>query len=403
MNHSLTEKQIEFIALANKNGFYDTISRKEAKELCGKNNFKWPSWIAINDEYRHSRGIYRLPKLPSKSDENENENGNPAILDSRVTTIHMAPSMNFQTVGTNVSESLIPMPNKKYLPFGNFFDVERIVSSNTFYPIYVTGLSGNGKTLMIEQVCAKLRREMVRVNITGETDEDDLIGGFRLLDGQTVWHNGPVVMAMERGSILLLDEVDLGSVKLMCLQPILEGKPIFIKKINKMVHPAKGFNVIATANTKGKGSEDGRFIGTNVMNEAFLERFSVTLEQEYPLPSTEKKILINIIANSTNKDLEFVENLIKWADAIRKTYYDGGINEIISTRRLVHICEAYNIFSKDRKKSIELCLNRFDIETKTSFMDLYTKIDAELSPSIDTTKVETSLDEKIKRAEEIPF
>lgn len=400
---SLTNTQLAFIKLANANGFTSTISRKDAKALCEANNFKWPRWIAIDDKYRHARGVYKLPKI-------DNED----VSVSKVSRIAMpeqqapASTMNLQTLGTNISESLIPMPNRKYVPFGNFADVEAIISSNLFYPIYVTGLSGNGKTMMIEQVCAKTRREMVRVNITAETDEDDLIGGFRLVDGQTVWHNGPVVMAMERGAVLLLDEVDLGSIKLMCLQPVLEGKSIFIKKINKLVQPAKGFTVVATANTKGKGSDDGRFIGTNVMNEAFLERFSITLEQEYPPAVTEKKILLNILDRSVDTDKEFAELLIKWAEAIRRTYYDGGVTEIISTRRLVHICEAYNIFSKDRKKAIQLCLNRFDVDTKNSFMDLYTKIDAEINPPVvpeanTAAPAEMTLEEKIKAADEIPF
>lgn len=414
---SLTSKQIAFIKLANDNGFVGTISRKDAKTLCKVHKFKWPSWIAKNDEYRHSRGVYKLPKI---DDENVNM---PKV--SKITTSPVAeltpvsavasPTLNLQTLGLNISESLIPMPNRKYVPFGNFSDVETIISSNMFYPIYVTGLSGNGKTMMIEQVCAKTRREMVRVNITAETDEDDLIGGFRLVDGQTVWHNGPVVMAMERGAVLLLDEVDLGSIKLMCLQPVLEGKSIFIKKINKLVQPAKGFTVVATANTKGKGSDDGRFIGTNVMNEAFLERFSITLEQDYPPAITEKKILLNLLDRSADNDKQFAELLIKWAEAIRRTYYDGGVTEIISTRRLVHICEAYNIFSKDRKKAIQLCLNRFDTDTKNSFLDLYTKIDAEVNAPAPAPVDESitqvvlnqdavqSLDEKIRKAEEIPF
>lgn len=404
---SLTSKQIAFIKLANDNGFVGTISRQDAKALCLAHDFKWPSWLAKDDVYRHSRGVYKLPNIDSESV------SMPKV--SRVDTPAPqapAPTLNLQTLGTNISESLIPMPNRKYVPFGNFADVEAIVSSNIFYPIYVTGLSGNGKTMMIEQVCAKARREMVRVNITAETDEDDLIGGFRLVDGQTVWHNGPVVMAMERGAVLLLDEVDLGSIKLMCLQPVLEGKSIFIKKINKLVQPAKGFTVVATANTKGKGSDDGRFIGTNVMNEAFLERFSITLEQEYPPAITEKKILINILDRSSDDDKMFVDMLIKWAEAIRRTYYDGGVTEIISTRRLVHICEAYNIFAKDRKKAIQLCLNRFDTDTKTSFMDLYTKIDAEVNPPapVATPEVvatfpeaEKSVEQMIKAADEIPF
>lgn len=396
---SLTEKQIAFVQLANQNGYMSTISRKDAKELCRVNNFKWPRWIAIDDQYRHSRGVYKLPNI--------------GVVDSSMSTnsetsAPQVATMNLQTIGTNISESLIPHPNKHYVPFGNFGDVESIIASKMFYPVYITGLSGNGKTMMVEQVCAKTRREMVRVNITAETDEDDLIGGFRLVDGQTVWHNGPVVMAMERGAVLLLDEVDLGTIKLMCLQPVLEGKPIFIKKINKLVQPARGFTVIATANTKGRGSDDGRFIGTNVMNEAFLERFSITLEQEYPPAVTERKILLNLLDRSDD-DKTFVDLLIKWADAIRRTYYDGGTTEIVSTRRLVHICDAYKIFNRDRVKAIRLCLNRFDSDTKASFMDLYTKIDAEANAPVvanteaTATTTDISLEEKIKQADQIPF
>jgi MoxR-like ATPase len=246
--------------------------------------------------------------------------------------------------------------------------------------MYITGLSGNGKTMMIEQVCAAEKREMVRVNITIETDEDDLLGGFRLVDGRTVWQNGPVIVAMERGAVLLLDEVDLGSNKMMCLQPVLEGKSIYLKKINKVITPAAGFNIIATANTKGKGSDDGRFIGTNVMNEAFLERFSITMEQEYPSAKTEEKILTNVLAASGVIDGDFVKKLVSWADIVRKSFYEGAVSEIISTRRLVHICEAYAIFNQNREKAIQLCLNRFDLDTKASFLDLYKKLDETITP-----------------------
>ena len=266
--------------------------------------------------------------------------------------------------------NLIPDKDPNYVPFGNFSDVKRIINSNMFYPTFITGLSGNGKTLSVEQACAQLGRELIRVNITIETDEDDLIGGFRLVDGSTVWHNGPVVEALERGAILLLDEVDLASNKILCLQSILEGKGVFLKKIGKYVKPAAGFNVIATANTKGKGSDDGRFIGTNVLNEAFLERFPVTFEQEYPSASIETKILIG-----NGCDPDYAENLIKWAGVIRKTFYDGGVDEVITTRRLVHITQAYQIFG-DRLQAITNCVNRFDDDTKKSFLDLYTKVDA---------------------------
>ena len=264
----------------------------------------------------------------------------------------------------------IPEKDDSYVQFGNFQSLKKIIASRKFYPTFITGLSGNGKTLSVEQVCSATKRELIRVNITIETDEDDLIGGFRLVDGDTVWHNGPVIEALERGAVLLLDEIDLASNKILCLQSILEGKGVFLKKIGKYVKPANGFNVIATANTKGKGSDDGRFVGTNILNEAFLERFPVTFEQDYPAATIETKILMNVGA-----DPDFAENLVKWAGVIRKTFFDGGVDEVITTRRLVHIVQAYSIFG-DRLDAITKCVNRFDDDTKQSFLDLYTKVDA---------------------------
>ena len=267
---------------------------------------------------------------------------------------------------------LVPTKSDNFVPFGNFPSIKKIIKSKIFYPTFITGLSGNGETFGVEQACAQLGREIIRVNITIETDEDDLIGGFRLLDGNTVWHDGPVVSALRRGALLLLDEIDLASNKILCLQSILEGNGVFIKKTGEYIKPAPGFNVIATANTKGKGSDDGRFVGTNVLNEAFLERFALTFEQEYPTPATETKIL-----NKICSDTEFCQRLADWADIIRRTFYDGGIDEVISTRRLVHIIAAYKIFD-DKAKAIQLCLNRFDDETKQAFIDLYDKVDSDV-------------------------
>ncbi len=280
-----------------------------------------------------------------------------------------------------VEQILVPDKDPNYVPFGNFSDVKKIISSGMFYPTFITGLSGNGKTFSVEQACANLNRELIRVNITIETDEDDLIGGFRLVDGATVWHDGPVIQALNRGAILLLDEIDLASNKILCLQSILEGKGVFLKKIGRFVKPARGFNIIATANTKGKGSDDGRFIGTNVLNEAFLERFALTFEQEYPTPKTEQKILEKISASLGVLDEAFCENLANWADIIRKTFKDGGIDEVISTRRLVHIIRAFAIWN-DRLKAIKVCVNRFDEETKQSFLELYDKIDADVATDV---------------------
>ena len=280
-----------------------------------------------------------------------------------------------------IEQNLIPTKDDTFVKFGNFGDLKKIIQSRVFYPTFITGLSGNGKTFSVEQACAQLGRELIRVNITIETDEDDLIGGFRLVDGATVWHNGPVIEALERGAILLLDEIDLASNKILCLQSILEGNGVFLKKIGKFIRPTAGFNVIATANTKGKGSDDGRFIGTNVLNEAFLERFPVTFEQSYPTPAQEKNILMKL-----SEDTDFCGRLVDWADIIRKTFYDGGIDEIISTRRLVHIIRAYGIF-QDKAKAIQVCVNRFDDETKQAFLELYDKVDADFQMPVDETTI----------------
>ena len=276
------------------------------------------------------------------------------------------------TVLPTIDQNLIPVEDPTFVKFGSFPDIKKIVASKIFYPAFITGLSGNGKTFSVEQACAQTGRELIRVNISIETDEDDLIGGFRLVDGNTVWHNGPVVEALQRGAVLLLDEIDLASNKILCLQSILEGKGVFLKKIGKYVKPAKGFTVIATANTKGKGSDDGRFVGTNVLNEAFLERFPVTFEQAYPTPATEQKMLDLLSA-----DKEFNKRLVDWADIIRRTFYDGGVDEIISTRRLVHIVKAFQIFG-NRAKAITTCISRFYEETKQAFQELYDKVDADV-------------------------
>ena len=287
---------------------------------------------------------------------------------------------NAPSASPAIAENLVPSKDPNFVPFGNFPDVKKIIQSGIFYPTFITGLSGNGKTLGIEQACAALKRELIRVNITIETDEDDLIGGFRLVNGETVWHNGPVIEALERGAILLLDEVDLASNKILCLQSVLEGKGLFLKKTGRYVERRPGFNIFATANTKGKGSEDGRFIGTNVLNEAFLERFALTFEQDYPTVATETKILEKAAASLAVLDKEFCSYLANWADIIRRTFNDGGVDEVISTRRLVHIVRAFAIWH-DRMKAIKVCTNRFDEETKQSFLELYDKIDADVVPN----------------------
>lgn len=317
-------------------------------------------------QYKVSRGKWNLEVTQEKVEELEKEYSAPAVEGVATT--------NF------VKQNLIPQKDDTFVNFGNFSDIKKIIQSRLFYPAFITGLSGNGKTFGVEQACAQLKREMIRVNITIETDEDDLVGGFRLVNGETVFHKGPVIEALERGAILLLDEIDLASNKILCLQSILEGKGVFLKKIGQFVKPAAEFNIFATANTKGKGSDDGRFIGTNVLNEAFLERFPVTFEQEYPTLATEKKILTNV-AESLNipmvkEHTDFITHLCTWSEIIRKTFNDGGIDEVISTRRLVHILRAYSIFGK-KEKAIKVCLNRFDDETKSAFVELYDKVDVD--------------------------
>ena len=373
-------------------GDITSIDRPQVIEVCNKFNMDLPNWLLNDTSRRLGRGVYSLTPVSAPAASVAREKPVKMASAPLQSTVPVAARPVETLVSAEMAATVLQMnpqaetftlvPEKAtgYVPFGNFNDVRQILKSRKFYPMYITGLSGNGKTMMVEQVCAQEKRELVRTNITIETDEDDLLGGFRLQDGKTVWQNGPVVVAMERGAVLLLDEVDLGSNKLMCLQPVLEGKPIYIKKINKVITPAVGFTIVATANTKGKGSDDGRFIGTNVMNEAFLERFSITMEQEYPSVKVEQKIVSNALAANGLADNDFVEKLVTWADVIRKSFYEGAVSEIISTRRLVHICEAYAIFNQDREKAIQLCLNRFDIDTKNSFMDLYKKLDEKIDP-----------------------
>lgn len=357
-----------------------TITRQEIIDLCDKTGLKYPTWFVNDATNRHGRGVYKMPSNTDATPVVEKNIAKPKV-EKEAATIQMVSVSTDKVESDHIEvENFTPEKIDGYVPFGHFKDVRSIVKSRRFYPVYITGLSGNGKTMMVEQVCAAEKRECIRVNITVETDEDDLIGGFRLVNGETVWHDGPVTQAMQRGAVLLLDEVDLGSHKLMCLQPILEGKGLFLKKVGRVIHPEKGFNIIATANTKGKGSDDGRFIGTNVMNEAFLERFSITLEQEYPPAKVEHKILKNVLNSFSLEEDAFIDRLVAWAGVVREAFYGNAVNEVISTRRLVHICEAFAILKKDRMYAINLCLNRFDTETKQSFLELYKKVDETIDP-----------------------
>ncbi len=355
-------------ALYKKYGRTD-VTRSEINDFVDAGEIANPTWLK-NDKYKVSRGVYSLPIAGNDFSPSLTEV--PLVEEPVNEVVSKAAFVVSSLIG-----NIVPDKDPVFVPWGYFKDIKKIVSSKAFYPIFVTGLSGNGKTMNVSQACAAANRECIRVNVTIETDEDDLLGGYRLQDGQTVWQDGPVIEAMKRGALLLLDEIDLASNKIMCLQPILEGNGVFLKKINQFVKPAKGFNVIATANTKGQGSDDGKFIGTNILNEAFLERFPITIEQAYPTNKIEEKILLNVMSDkklTSVVDNEFAKSLVTWADIIRKTYYEGGVDELISTRRLVHIVEAFSIF-KNKMKAIEMCTNRFDLDTKTSFLDLYTKID----------------------------
>ena len=340
----------------------------DIKGFCAMNDIAYSTVTKKIQKYKVAKGKWNLEVTTAAVENIENSFSAPSV----------------QPV---VEQDIVPVKDSTFVPFGNFKDVKKIIQSRNFYPTFITGLSGNGKTFSVEQACAQLNRELIRVNITIETDEDDLIGGFRLVNGETVWHNGPVIEALERGSILLLDEIDLASNKILCLQSVLEGSGVFLKKIGKFVRPTAGFNIIATANTKGKGSDDGRFIGTNVLNEAFLERFPVTFEQEYPTVANEIKILNGVSQQIGVTDADFCKRLVDWADIIRKTFYDGGIEDLISTRRLVHIVRAFSIFN-DKAKAIQVCINRFDDETKQSFLELYDKVDVDFNLNLDEESVE---------------
>ena len=339
----------------------------DVKELIDHANdmgLGYPNFIT-KPENRVGRGKYQIQMLAT-------------VTQLKPKEVAKVEDQSTATVKQTVIEQVkieVPQKDAMYVSWGFFRDIKQIIDSNAFYPVFISGLSGNGKTMMVEQACAQAKRKYVRVNITEETDEDDLIGGFRLVNGETVWCDGPVPQAMKQGAICLIDEIDRGSNKLMCLQAVLEGKPLYIKKTGAVVNPEIGFNMIATANTKGRGSEDGRFTGARILDEAFLERFVATIEQPYPTIAVEKKIILNAMEAYGKLDGEFADNLTTWADIIRQTYKDGGVDDLISTRRLVHIARTYGIFA-DRAKAIDLCISRFDEDTRVAFLDLYTKVDS---------------------------
>ena len=365
------------------------LTREDIQRVVDTQGVPYPFWFVTRQDFRAGRGSYRLPDAPGGAKTVTVAVSTPAPATEATVELAATVTVLRQKKLHDDSDTAIPEKFEGYVPFGFYKDLTSIITSKQFFPVFVTGMSGNGKTLMVEQVCATLKRECIRVNISVETDESDLIGGPTLVDGNVVYRDGPVMTAMKRGAILLIDEVDRGSNKLMCLQGILEGKPYFNKKSGEYIHPVQGFNVVATANTKGRGSEEGRYL-SQILDDAFLERFNVTVEQEYPEAKVELKILKPLV-----NDDEFAENLVKWADIIRKTFAEGGIDEIISTRRLVHIAKTYGIF-KDRKKAIQLCVNRFDQETKDSFLDLYAKVDVKVAEAVPAANTANP-------HEEIPF
>jgi len=380
----MNKNQLAFVkACESKYGSEAIVTREDIAKICNESGVAMPYWLVTKSEYRYDRGQYKVPASGEKVEQVKDE---PV---AEMAYAQPAQVLEFRQPKL-VDDSDLSIPEKwaDYVPFGFYRDMKNVISSKAFYPVFVTGLSGNGKTLMVEQVCAELQRECIRVNISVETDESDLLGGPTLVNGNVVNRDGPVLIAMKRGAVLLIDEVDRGSNKLMCLQGIMEGKPHYNKKSGELVHPKAGFNIVATANTKGRGSDEGKYL-SQILDDAFLERFPITVEQEYPDAKTEKKILSPLIA-----DQSFVDNLVQWADVVRKSYDEGATDEIISTRRLVHIAKAFGIF-KDRMKAIELCVNRFDTETKLAFLDLYSKVDATVESPANTATAAANV--------EVPF
>ena len=380
----MNRNQKKFIAACEEIfGVNAVINRDQIARVVNEKDVPQPYWLTVNKEYREGRGQYRVPVIGGVM------NKVKEMVESVTPQPEMTVNLSAQVLQlrqpklVDESDPAVPAVFENYVPFGFYNDLKGIVKSKMFYPVFVTGHSGNGKTLMVEQVCAELNRECIRVNISVETDESDLLGGPTLVNGNVVNRDGPVLIAMKRGAVLLIDEVDRGSNKLMCLQGIMEGKPHYNKKSGEMVYPKDGFTIIATANTKGRGSDEGKYL-SQILDDAFLERFPITVEQEYPDAKTEKKILTPLIP-----DAEFVENLCQWADVVRKSYQEGATDEIISTRRLVHIAKAFGIF-KDRMKAITLCVNRFDEETKMAFLDLYSKVDSSVESPANTSTISTT-------------
>ena len=388
------DKREKFISIASASG-KSIFTLQDIKDLCVENDIKLPQWYLKDMDFRAGRGLYKVPS-----------NNASVVNMATAQVLQMKKSEPVLSSGNRITnivtdletENLVPKQYVNYVPFGNFDDLLSVVQSKLFFPIFITGQSGNGKTMSVEQACAKAKRKFVCVSMTPDTDESDLLGNYVLINGQMEWRDGPVTVAARQGAVLCIDEIDYGAQNLSCLQRVLEGRPFLLKKKNEMVAPAEGFTIVATANTKGKGSEDGRYMFTNVLNEAFLERFLNTYEQEFPPINVEKKIIRKELASLNRTDDEFAEKLVTWADVIRKTFAEGGVDEIISTRRLVHICKTYSVHG-DRMKALALCLNRFDADTKLSFIDLYTKLDA----GANTANQQVNVDAISANSDELPF
>ena len=388
------DKREKFISIASASG-KSIFTLQDIKDLCVENDIKLPQWYLKDMDFRAGRGLYKVPS-----------NNASVVNMATAQVLQMKKSEPVLSSGNRITnivtdletENLVPKQYVNYVPFGNFDDLLSVVQSKLFFPIFITGQSGNGKTMSVEQACAKAKRKFVCVSMTPDTDESDLLGNYVLINGQMEWRDGPVTVAARQGAVLCIDEIDYGAQNLSCLQRVLEGRPFLLKKKNEMVAPAEGFTIVATANTKGNGSEDGRYMFTNVLNEAFLERFLNTYEQEFPPINIEKKIIKKELASLNRSDDEFAEKLVTWADVIRKTFAEGGVDEIISTRRLVHICKTYSVHG-DRMKAIALCLNRFDTDTKLSFIDLYAKLDA----GANTSNQQVNVEAVSANSDEVPF
>ena len=397
---SRSDNRDKFLSLIAATG-QTSITIKEIVTICDANGMKVPQWFTKEEENRLGRGLYKVPNTIVAPASTAKVNLTAQVLQMPVQSPAPSTMQKITNLVTDMEQmNLVPTLYSNYVPFGNFEDLNRIIGSNKFYPVFITGQSGNGKTMSVEQVCAKLKRKFVCISMTPETDESDLLGNYVLMNGEMVWRDGPVTVAARQGAVLCIDEIDYGAQNLSCLQRVLEGKPFLLKKKNEVIAPTAGFTIIATANTKGKGSDDGRFMFTNVLNEAFLERFPITFEQGWAPNTVEKKIVKKELASEGRADDEFADNLVVWADAVRKTFEDGGCDEVISTRRLVHIAKAYGIFG-DRLKAIQYCLNRFDEDTKASFLDLYTKVDA--SVSMANTVPEVTATAPSYKGDEVPF